>query len=72
MGDKLAARGAVINEKRAVLLAQQKIQALSVLGEVTRRYIDVLAAQAQLSLADESVTLAKKTYDAVAKERRQV
>lgn len=67
MGDKLAARGAVINEKRAVLLAQQKIQALSVLGEVTRRYIDVLAAQAQLSLADESVTLAKKTYDAVAK-----
>ncbi|NKF51597.1 TolC family protein [Shewanella sp. WXL01] len=67
MGDKVAARGAVVNEKRALLAAEQKIAALAVLGELTRRYIDVMAAQAQLELADESVALANKTLETVSK-----
>ena len=67
LGDKLDARSGVINEQRAVLDAEQKITALNLLAEATRRYIDVLAAQSQLELAVDSLQLAEETQAVVAK-----
>ncbi|MCL1148178.1 TolC family protein [Shewanella marinintestina] len=67
LGDKLDARSGVINEQRAVLDAEQKITALNLLAEATRRYIDVLAAQSQLELAVDSLQLAEETQTVVAK-----
>ncbi|GIU36587.1 TolC family protein [Shewanella schlegeliana] len=67
LGDKLDARSGVVNEQRAVLDAEQKIAALNLLAEATRRYIDVLAAQSQLQLAADALKLAEETQEAVAK-----
>lgn len=71
LGDKLAARKGVVSEQRAVLEAERKITALNLLAEATRRYIDVLAAQSQLQLAIDGLTLAEETQAVVA-ERAQV
>ncbi|WP_285163942.1 TolC family protein [Shewanella goraebulensis] len=65
LGDKLEARSGMVNEKRALLEAEQKIAALSLLGDATRRYIDVLAAQSQLELAADSLILAEETLTVV-------
>lgn len=71
LGDKINARSAVINEQRAYLEAERKIAALNLLSEATRRYIDVLAAQSQLQLAIDSLSLAEQTL-AVVNNRAQV
>lgn len=70
LGDKLDARSGVISEQRAVLDAEQKIAALNLLAEATRRYIDVLAAQSQLELAIDSLMLAEETQVVVAKRAK--
>lgn len=67
MGDKVSARAAVVNSQGSQLAIQRKIQALNLLSEVTRRYINVLAAQALLSLAKESTLLAKEALTEVEK-----
>ncbi|MDX1280182.1 TolC family protein [Shewanella colwelliana] len=67
LGDKLDARSGIVSEQRAVLDAEQKIAALNILAEATRRYIDVLAAQSQLELAIDSLLLAEETQTVVAK-----
>lgn len=50
MGDKREARQGVVSYSRSVLEANLQVASLALLGEVTRRYVDVLAAQEQLSL----------------------
>ncbi|TYK65780.1 TolC family protein [Colwellia echini] len=65
MGDKANARVDVVNSRSAQLTAQRKIAALSLSGEVTRRYIDILAAQERTSLAKEAVVLAEHTLTEV-------
>lgn len=70
MGDKRAARQGVVSGNRLVLDVQQQAESLELLGEVTRRYINVLAAQEKVSLAKEAVDLARKTLDLVT-ERSQ-
>lgn len=67
MGDKRGARSQVVTSSRAVLAAQKRADSLDLLGEVTRRYIAVLAAQAQLGLAKEAKELASSTLDIVKK-----
>ena len=65
LGDKFDARSGVVTEQRAYLEAEQKIAALNLLAEATRRYIDVLAAQSQLQLAVDSLTLTEQTLTVV-------
>jgi cobalt-zinc-cadmium efflux system outer membrane protein len=67
MGGKRAARRDLGTHRSAMLAAQQKIVALNLLAQVTQRYIDVLAAQENLSLANEAVSLAEEALLAVEK-----
>ncbi|WP_144211437.1 TolC family protein [Shewanella donghaensis] len=64
-GDKLDARSGIVNKKRGLLDAEQKIAGLGILAETTRRYIDVLGAQSKLQLAGDAVTLAEETLTVV-------
>lgn len=67
MGDKRAARQGVVSHSRSVLDASRQVESLALLGEVTRRYVDVLAAQEQVTLAQEAAQLANESLDAVKK-----
>lgn len=67
MGDKRAARWGIVSNSRSVLDAQRQVESLELLGEVTRRYVDVLAAQEQVSLAKEASELASQTLNIVEK-----
>ena len=67
MGDKRAARRGIVSNGRSVLDAQRQVESLALLGEVTRRYVDVLTAQEQVSLAKEADELASQTLNIVAK-----
>lgn len=68
MGDKRTARRSIVSNSRSVLDAQRQVESLALLGEVTRRYVGVLAAQEQVSLAKEADELASHTLNIV-KER---
>jgi cobalt-zinc-cadmium efflux system outer membrane protein len=68
MGGKREARSGFYSNSRSVLTAQKQVESLELLGEVTRRYIDVLAAQERVILALEAAELAKSTL-AVVKKR---
>jgi len=70
MGDKRAARVGVTNSMGSQISAQRKIKALNLLGEVTRRYIDIIAAQERLSLAKEATLLAEETLTEVEKRSK--
>lgn len=70
MGDKQTARVNVVNSSRAQLDVQRQVEALELLGEVTRRYIDVLAAQERVSLAEEAAQLAEDTLYEVKKRAK--
>ncbi len=61
LGDKSDARIGIVNRKRALLDAEQKIAGLGILATTTRRYIDVLAAQSKLQLAGDALSLAEET-----------
>lgn len=67
MGDKRAASISVTKNHNSVLEAERKIESLKLLGEVTRRYIDVLTAQERLALAKEATQLAEATLFEVKK-----
>jgi len=67
MGDKRAARQGVISHSRSVLNASRQVESLALLGEVTRRYVDVLAAQEQVTLAGEAAQLASESLRIVKK-----
>ncbi|RBP52680.1 TolC family protein [Arenicella xantha] len=67
LGDKRLARNNVVDGSRAVLDARQQTEALDLLGEVTRRYVEVLAAQARLTLAQVATRLAEDTLNEVKK-----
>ncbi|WP_250462165.1 TolC family protein [Microbulbifer litoralis] len=68
LGGQRAARVHVAGARRDLLQAERQARALDLLGEVTRRYVDVLTAQQQLALARDSAALAGDTLGAV--ERR--
>lgn len=70
MGDKRAARRGIVSSGRSVLDAQRQVESLELLGEVTRRYVDVLALQEQVSLAKEANDLADETLNIVKKRAK--
>ncbi|MFT4927134.1 MAG: cobalt-zinc-cadmium efflux system outer membrane protein, partial [Phenylobacterium sp.] len=63
MGGKRDARVDVVNGRRSRLEAQQEIEGLNLLGEVTRRYILVLSVQERLALATYASELAEETLE---------
>ena len=65
MGDKREMRSEFVSSSRVHLEAQKQIESLELLGETTRRYIDVLAAQERVALAAEAAELAKQTLTVV-------
>ena len=65
LGDKREARVASIGARRGQLDAERQVEALDLLGEVTRRYIDTLAAQERLALAQDAESLARQTLQIV-------
>ncbi|WP_019529053.1 TolC family protein [Dasania marina] len=67
LGGKRDARIAVAQRSRSHFDTQRELQSLSLLGEVTRRYIAVLSAQQQLALANSAERLAKETVNEVRK-----
>ncbi len=68
LGGKRDARVAAVNAQRQVFDGERQALALDLLGEVTRRYVEVVATQAQLDLAVSSRSLAQDTLRSV--ERR--
>ena len=70
MGGKRDARRDLGSHRSAMLVAQKKIAALNLLAQVTQRYIDVLAAQENLSLAHEATALAEETLVEVEKRAK--
>lgn len=70
MGGKRDARMDIGSHRSAMLAAEGKISALNLLAEVTRRYIDVLSAQENLTLANEAIKLAEETLLAVEKRAK--
>ncbi len=70
MGDKRAARRGIVSSSRSVLDAQRQVESLELLGEVTRRYVNMLAIQEQVSLAREANDLADDTLNIVKKRAK--
>lgn len=70
LGDKRDARAAVISNRSSQIAAMRKIEALNLLSEVNRRYIDILAAQERLLLAKEATLLAEETLTEVEKRSK--
>jgi cobalt-zinc-cadmium efflux system outer membrane protein len=56
---------AAVNAQRQVFDDERQAHALDLLGEVTRRYVDVVATQARLDLAVSSRSLAQDTIQSV-------
>lgn len=71
MGDKRTARVNVVSSNHAQLEAQRQVKVLELLGEVTRRYVDILAAQERVSLAEEGEQLAQNTLSEVTKRAKR-
>lgn len=70
LGAKRTARGELSNSSLSLLEAQRQVAALSLLGDVTRRYIDVVAVQQRIKLAQTNLELAKNTAQEVRKRAR--
>jgi cobalt-zinc-cadmium efflux system outer membrane protein len=64
-GDKRGRRIGVASAERESLVLEQEARQLDVLAEVARRFIAVVAAQEQLSLARQVETLAQNTLNAM-------
>ncbi|MFT6897802.1 MAG: cobalt-zinc-cadmium efflux system outer membrane protein [Paraglaciecola sp.] len=70
MGGKRKARTEIYSQSRSHQEAKRQVASLELLGEVTRRYIDVLAAQQRVILATEAAELAKMTLRVVKKRSK--
>lgn len=65
LGDKRNARLGLVTERQQQLAAEREIIELDLLADVTRRFIDVAAAQQQVALQESTFTLAKETTSAI-------
>jgi outer membrane protein, heavy metal efflux system len=68
LGGKREARVTAVNAQRQLIDGERQARALDLLGEVTRRYVGVVATQALLDLAVNSRSLAQDVVQSV--ERR--
>jgi len=65
LGDKISSRMNVVNTKKAHLRAQQRIRTLDILGETTRRYINVIVQQALHKTEQRAEMLARTMLQTV-------
>jgi len=65
LGDKRGRRVALAHSDRDLASVEQQARQLDVLAEVTRRFIDVVAAQERVSLARETSDLTERTAKAI-------
>ena len=65
LGDKVNSRMNVVSTKQAQLRAQQRIRSLDILGETTRRYINVIVQQELFKAEQRSETLARTMFQTV-------
>jgi len=68
LGDKVNNRKYLVNSQKQALAVDKKIQTLGILGEVTKRYIDVLTIQQIMLVNENAEKLARKTYQTVSKK----
>jgi len=66
LGGKRALRRSVAEADSDLVTLDIRAQQLDVLADVTRRYIEVVAAQERARFAEENATLTQKTLDAIA------
>mgnify|MGYP003663749047 CR=1 FL=1 len=67
LGDKRGARSDLVSTTRSIVDTQLQLESLELLAEVTRRFIDTLAAQARVELSNDAVRLAEETLATVQK-----
>lgn len=67
MGGKRASRGGIVSSKRNILVTNQQIQSLDLLGQVTRSYVELLSGAEKVSLAKDALQLASKALTIVKK-----
>jgi cobalt-zinc-cadmium efflux system outer membrane protein len=65
LGDKVNSRINVVTSKKALLLAQRRIRTLDILGETTRRYINVIVQQELYKVEQRAEMLSRKMLQAV-------
>lgn len=65
LGGKREARTQAISGRYALVEAERRAEALSLLGNVTRSFISALALQEKLKLAEDTVALAESTHNIV-------
>ena len=66
LGDKRGLRRSVAEADGDLIAIEQRTRQLDTLAEVTRRFIDVVAAQERARFAEENSRLAQQTLDAIA------
>jgi cobalt-zinc-cadmium efflux system outer membrane protein len=66
LGGKRALRHSVAEADSDLVTLDLRAQQLDLLADVTRRYIDVVAAQERARFADENAALTQKTLEAIA------
>lgn len=67
MGEKQSARVGLVSQSQSVLTTQREVMSLELMGDVTRRYVEVLAGQEKVSLGTEALRLADETLKIVKK-----
>lgn len=65
MGNKRPARVSLANADRDLSGVEQQARQLDVLTEVTRRFIDVVSAQAHVQLAQSALEIEQRTLDTI-------
>lgn len=65
LGGKLDARQQVVSANNDYLGTQKRLKTLELLSETAKRYLEVLAAQERIKLAEESVQIAQKALTIV-------
>jgi cobalt-zinc-cadmium efflux system outer membrane protein len=70
MGDKRSARIGLVSNSRALLTAEKEVAALNLMAQVTEKYVEVLAAQQRVILADNALKLAQETLEIVSQRNR--
>ena len=65
LGDKRQARVATASARQRLMEVERQVAALDMMGELTRRFVDVVSTQARLELAINTQSLAKETVESV-------
>lgn len=65
LGEKKEARKNFVSTKYVLLDAQKKVKSLDLISELTDSFIDALATQERIKLAEESVRLSEDIYESV-------